>query len=312
MTQPSVTTLEAATNAAPAKAAAASTRAFIEHLVPTGQGRVYAREYGGAEPAFVLMHGFPDNSQIYDELIPHLVAGGRRVVAFDFLGFGKSEKPKAAMYGFEQQLGDLRAVVDVLNIGSVVPVSHDSSGPAAINYALENPGRVASLCILNSAYAETAAVRWPELIELFATTSLKALTLAILQSPEQFAWLLNFQRRMFQDSLLENEKAHYSAFLGPVIDNNFRNQPSSGPAFAQMTAQLFPEVARNTTRLAEVEALDIPVQVIWGERDPYLNIRVAENFQSIFKNATLHRLAAGHWLQIDVPEQVARLMLTRA
>ena len=41
---------------------------FIEHHVPHGQGRVYARDYAGMGPAFVLMHGFPDNLHIYDDL----------------------------------------------------------------------------------------------------------------------------------------------------------------------------------------------------------------------------------------------------
>jgi len=56
---------------------------FIEHRVDRGQGKVYARDYGGAGPAFVLMHGFPDNLRIYDDLIPYLTAAGRRVVARD-------------------------------------------------------------------------------------------------------------------------------------------------------------------------------------------------------------------------------------
>ncbi len=68
---------------------------FAQHYVPREQGRVYARDYKGAGPAFVLMHGFPDNLHIWDDLIPHLVASGRRVVAFDFLGFGASDKPPA-------------------------------------------------------------------------------------------------------------------------------------------------------------------------------------------------------------------------
>jgi pimeloyl-ACP methyl ester carboxylesterase len=66
---------------------------FVEHLVPREQGRVYARDYKGTGSAFVLMHGFPDNLHIYDDLIPYLAAGGRRVVTFDFLGFGASGLP---------------------------------------------------------------------------------------------------------------------------------------------------------------------------------------------------------------------------
>jgi pimeloyl-ACP methyl ester carboxylesterase len=84
----------------------------------------------GAGPAFVLMHGFPDNLHIYDYLIPHLVARGRCVVAFDFLGFGESDKPAGATYSFGQQLGDLKAVVDALGLEKIIPVAYDSSGSA--------------------------------------------------------------------------------------------------------------------------------------------------------------------------------------
>ena len=71
---------------------------FTEHYVPREQGRVYARDYAGTGPAFVLMHGFPDNLHIYDDLLPYLVAAGRRVVTFDFLGFGASDKLPDATY----------------------------------------------------------------------------------------------------------------------------------------------------------------------------------------------------------------------
>src|SRR6267154_2887018 len=113
----------------------ASKPSFIEHHVPREQGRVYARDYKGADPAFVLMHGFPDNLKIYDDLVPYLVASGRRVVAFDFLGFGASDKPSDASYSFGQQLGDLEAVIQTLGLGKVVLVAHDSSGIAAVNFA---------------------------------------------------------------------------------------------------------------------------------------------------------------------------------
>jgi pimeloyl-ACP methyl ester carboxylesterase len=285
---------------------------FIEHRVQRGEGQLYVRDYPGQEPAFVLMHGFPDNLHIYDDLVPHLQAGARRVVTFDFLGFGKSDKLAGATYSFEQQVGDLLAVVQALDLGNIVPVAHDSSGPAAVNFALDYPQHVSALCILNALYGDAPTLKLPELIELFATPSLRALTGAILQSPEQFGWVLNFQRSRFQEHLPEDQKAHYAAFLGPLIDNNFRQTPSAGPAFGQMTAQLFAEVDRNSRRLEQVKALDIPVTLIWGETDPYLNTGVAKDLQAAFKNATLHLLHAGHWVQIDVPQKVAEIMLDGA
>src|SRR6266404_7221882 len=150
---------------------------FSEHHIPRGEGTMYAQDYAGVGPAFVLMHGFPDNLRIYDHLIPHLVASRRRVVAFDFLGFGASDKPASAAYSFQQQLGDLEAVVQSLSLGTIASVAHDASGIATLNYALAHPAGVDSVIMLNSAYAEDDSALWPEMITLFATKSLQALAM---------------------------------------------------------------------------------------------------------------------------------------
>lgn len=283
---------------------------FTEHYVPHDQGRVYARDYAGEGAAFVLMHGLPDNLGIYEDLIPHLVAAGRRVVAFDFLGFGASDKPKSATYSYQQQLGDLEAVVEALGLDQVVLVPHDSSGFAGINFAIDHPDRVASVCMLNSAYADADTVHWPEMIELAAKPSLRALSDAVLRRPEQFGWLLTWQQQMFKDALPENQKPHFEAFVGRVIADNFVKAPSAGPAYAQMTAQFFEEIARNVARLPQLRALDIPIKLIWGEFDPYFTASMAEARLAHLKQGSLHLVPAGHWLQSDMPEAVAKLLLS--
>lgn len=282
---------------------------FAEHRVSRDGGSLYVRDYAGEGPAFVLMHGFPDNLHIHDDLVPWLVAGGRRVVAFDFLGFGESDKPAGAVYSFAQQVGDLDAVVHALDLGRIVPVAHDSSGTAALNYALDYADKVASVVVFNAVYWNSPTMRYPEFIELFATPSLKALSQALLRSPEHFAFILQFQRAAFQEALTEEHKSRYAELLGPVIDENFRRKPSSAPAFAQMTGELFVEAARNGERLAELEALDVPVQLIWGQRDPYLNVGMAKDILAHLGRGTLDLLDAGHWVQIDLAEVAAALML---
>jgi haloalkane dehalogenase len=284
--------------------------AFIEHHVSRGHGSLYARDYDGTGPAFVLMHGFPDNLRIYDDLIPYLTAAGRRVVAFDFLGFGASDKPVGASYSFEQQLGDLSAVIQALGLGKCVLVAHDSSGIAAINFAVEHPYKVASLCILNSAYDNSPLNVWPEMIVLFADPALKALALAVAQSPAQFGWLLDWQRLKFAEPLPADQNAHFEQIIARVIADNFTMQPSSGPAFMQMGAQFYEELKRNSTRLPLVEALDLPVKVIWGEYDPYLGVAMGRERAAHFKNSSFHLVPAGHWLQSDMPKRVAELMLS--
>jgi pimeloyl-ACP methyl ester carboxylesterase len=281
---------------------------YQEHRIQTEQGHLYAREYAGTGPAFVLMHGFPDNLHIYDDLVPHLVGAGRRVVSFDFLGFGASAKPDGASYSFAQQLADLDAVVTALGLDRIIPVAHDAAGPTAINYTLQHRDRVAELHILNSLYALNPAIRMPELIEVFATPTLRALATAFTQSPEQFGWLLGVQQSLFHAALPAHQRAHFLDVMPALIGDNFRQQPSALPAFAQLNADLFGEVTRNVARLPEVKALDVPVKIIWGSADPYLGTALAEDFRSRFQNVTLDLVEAGHWLQIDAPAKVAALM----
>ena len=283
--------------------------AFAEHRVQRDRGSLYVRDFPGSGAAYVLLHGFPDNSHIHDDLIPHLVSAGRRTIAIDFLGFGASDKPEGPRYGFEQQLGDLEAVVEALTLDKVIPVGHDAGGPAAINFALKHPLRTAAVCLMNAFYGDAPGLRVPEFIELFSNKNLKALTQHFLRSPQQFAWLLGFQRDQMQSGLREAQKARYTDFLGPIIDNNFRQRPGAGLAFAQMTLQLTDEIAANTARLLEFRRSDVALQLIWGKFDPYLHVSVAQKVRSQAKNGMLHVLEAGHWPQIDAAAEVARIIV---
>jgi haloalkane dehalogenase len=283
---------------------------FSERRIRRAQGSIYARDYAGAGPALVLMHGFPDNLRIWDDLIPYLNGAGRRVVTFDFLGFGASDKPAGATYSFEQQLDDLEAIADELQLEKIVPVAHDSSGIAALNYALQRPERVDSVIMLNSAYSEDSTVLWPEMITLFATHSMRALAVAIAQSPGQFGWLLKWQQEQFANSLPEGQREHFTSFIGPLISENFLQQPGAGPAFMQMAAQFFQTLERNSHNLPRLKALDTAVKLIWGKYDPYFPPAVAEQRRSQLANASLTFIPAGHWLQTDEPAQVARAMLS--
>jgi pimeloyl-ACP methyl ester carboxylesterase len=281
---------------------------YTEHRVPNGPGRLFVRDFPGDGPAFVMLHGFPDNSHIYDDLIPHLSSAGRRIVAFDFMGFGDSDKLDRAAYGFEQQLADLQAVVDALKLEEIVPVGHDAGGPAAVNFAIRYPERTAGVCLMNAFYDQAPGLRVPEFIELFATKNLRALTQHFLQSPQQFAWLLAFQRGLMQIGLSDSQRAHYDDFLGPIIGRNFA-ECGAGPAFGQMTFQLFDELVANSGRLQELWSLDLPFQLIWGETDAYLHLGIADDLRSKLKRASLHVLPAGHWPQIDEPARAASILL---
>jgi haloalkane dehalogenase len=275
---------------------------YSEHRIPRGNFTIYARHYAGKGPAFIFMHGFPDNLHIYDRLIPLLL--GHQVITFDFLGWGDSDKPSDHIYTSKQQEKDLDDVLDALQIDQVVPVAHDASGPVAINWALDHPERVAALVLLNTYYADAPTLRFPEFIALFADPVHATLARAMAQEPSVAQWLLRWQ----------GERADLAVpgqgTLLPIVLHEFADTPSSFPAFIGLTSDLHATLRANTQRLPDLKAFDRPVRIIFGTRDAYLNPEVAEHFHKVFPSSELFLLDKGHWVQLDGATEVAQLLLS--
>jgi haloalkane dehalogenase len=278
-------------------------RTYTEHRILRGASAIYARHYAGTGPAFVLMHGFPDNLHIYDRLIPYLC--DRQVITFDFLGWGASDKPMDHAYTSKQQEGELQAVLDALQIEQVVPVAHDASGPVAINWALDHPQRVSALVLLNTYYGQAPTLRFPEFISLFADPAYAALSRAMAQNPSVAQWLLAWQGRQFGED--EQVQEALLAIVGP----QFAGMPSTFPPFIGLTSDLHATVQANTRRMADLKTFDRPVRIIFGAKDPYLNTDVARSLHEALPTSDLWLLPEkGHWPQMDGAPEVAQLLLT--
>lgn len=301
---------QAATSVSPATASHPTpATGFTEKYVQRNGHRIYVRDYPGQEPAFVLLHGFPDNCRIYEDLAPRLSAAGRRVIAFDFLGFGASDKPTDLRYDFEQQLADFNAVVDDLKLDSIIPVGHDAGGPAAVNFALDHQDRVASLVLLNCYYANAPVLAFPDFIELCCNPKTRLLAHAMMTDPKQAAYLFNFQQGLLLANMTPAMRTRFETVLQPIIAHNFTQQPSAMPAFLAMTGNAYANLAANDRRLPELGKFSKPVRLIWGGLDKYLNTAVAKDIAAHCPHATLTTLAAEHWPQFDLPDEVARHML---
>jgi pimeloyl-ACP methyl ester carboxylesterase len=105
--------------------------AIRELSVPRESHALHTEVTQGPGTPLVLLHGFPDSTHLYDRLHAQL-AGRRHLVRFDFLGWGRSDKPRRYAYTAANQVGDIDAVVRHLGYERVVLVAHDASGPPAI------------------------------------------------------------------------------------------------------------------------------------------------------------------------------------
>ncbi len=282
------------------------TVSYTEHVVQRGPYHIYAREYPGEEPAIVLMHGFPDNLHLYDRLLPWLTPA-RRVVTFDFLGWGASEKPAGYPYTAANQVGDLDAVLEQLHLQQMVLVAHDASGPPAIDWALAHADRVAGLVLLNTYYCMMPTLRPPEAILLFSTPLVRNVARAVSTAFDN--WLFK-KLYWWQVGRFMREAADREEFL-PLLYQQFAATPSAQPAFFRLNEDLLSTVRDRTMRIPQMKAFSRPVRIIFGASDPYLNVGVARRFHELFPTSELFLLpGAYHYVQIDEPEQVAHLLLS--
>ena len=279
---------------------------YQEHFIQRGQYRIYAREYAGEEPGIIMMHGFPDNLHLYDRLVPYL-SPLRRLVTFDFLGWGFSDKPARYSYTATNQEGELDAVIQKLALKQVVLVAHDASGPPAIDWALSHSERVAGLVLLNTYYCEMPTLRPPEAIFLFSTPFIRSIARPIsrmfgnLIFRKMFWWQVG---KFFRDEEVRND------FL-PLFYQQFEATPSTHQAFFALNNDLLYSVKSHATMIPKLRQFRRPVRIIFGDADPYLNKGVAQSFHKLFPTSDLFLLAgARHYVQMDEPDKVAELIIS--
>src|SRR5262249_10439825 len=229
--------------------------------VRTPLGTINVSDHVGDGPAIVMMHGFPDDSHIYDRLSPLL--NEYRVVTFDFLGYGGSERIEAT--ATIDRGRELAAVLDELDLDDVTLVAHDASGPVAIDYALDAPDRVHALVLLDVLYGHAPSLRLPSMIRLFADPESKPLADEMAADPNQLLWLLNLPgRQLGPGAELAPDGIEAVAILPQFFGD--AGSPGALAAVRAWTGRLFADLTSQDQRIAESELsrLAVPVTVAAG------------------------------------------------
>jgi len=101
---------------------------------------------------FLCLHGEPTWSYLYRKMIPPFLASGARVVAPDFPGFGRSDKPvDDATYSFDFHRAFLLDFVERLDLQNVTLVVQDWGGILGLTLPMEAPARYSRLLVMNTA-----------------------------------------------------------------------------------------------------------------------------------------------------------------
>jgi pimeloyl-ACP methyl ester carboxylesterase len=112
----------------------------------------------GSGPPLVLLHGYPDNLQIWCELAPRL-ADRFEVIAFDWPGMGYSDAWAGGTT--PTHMADrLRTLLDAWRIERAAVVGLDMGGQPALAFAARHPERTLGLVVMNSLVFGEEATSW--------------------------------------------------------------------------------------------------------------------------------------------------------
>ena len=115
-----------------------------------------------ARHVFLCLHGEPTWSYLYRRMIPVFTDAGCRVVAPDYFGFGRSDKPADdAVYTFTFHREALLRFIEQLDLSSITLVCQDWGALLGLTLPMDMPDRFKRLLIMNGALA-TGDVRLNE------------------------------------------------------------------------------------------------------------------------------------------------------
>lgn len=127
---------------------------YVEDLPGYRGLRMHYVDVGPAEgPVMLCLHGEPTWAYLYRRMIPRFVAAGYRVVAPDFFGFGRSDKPvEDGAYSWDFHRNSLLRFIERLDLRDVTLVVQDWGGLLGLTVPIDTPERVSGLLIMNTTF----------------------------------------------------------------------------------------------------------------------------------------------------------------
>jgi pimeloyl-ACP methyl ester carboxylesterase len=249
----------------------------------------------GDGPAVLLIHGFPDSRRVWREQVGPLSDAGFRTIAPDLRGFGESERPQGVdAYRVTTVIGDLVELLDEHGVERAHVIGHDWGAGLAWVLAALHPERVSSLAALSVGHPNASRPR-------------------SLESREKAWYQLLFQFEEAEELFLRDGARLLREWLADAPDAERYVEELSEPGvlttrLGLYRANLHPRNELDPRPLPPVAA---PTLGLWSTGERYLTeaamIRSGEHVTGRWRYERIE--GASHWLQLDAPDRVNRLLL---
>jgi haloalkane dehalogenase len=268
-------------------------------MVDAGTARLPCRRFGNG-PNLLLVHGFPLSGFTWRKVLPDLATHFTCWVP-DLPGMGDSEWSDATDFSFPGQGRTLKALVDHLGLDRYSVLAQDTGGTFARYLALEDPGRIEKLVLVNT---EMPGHRppWIPLYQwlMYVPGTLAAFSL-LLRSRAFLRSSMGFGGCFVDMDLIEGDfDAHV---VQPLLGSWRRMEGMS----AYLRGAVWGPVDALETGHAR---LTMPVELVWGADDPTFPIARARKMVGQFPDARLVEIPGAKLLvHEEKPAEVARAVL---
>lgn len=257
----------------------------------------YLDENKDSNDVVLLLHGEPTWCYLYRHIIPILTKAGKRVIAPDLIGFGKSDKLTTKEdYTYANHIMWVSQLFDHLQLDNVVLFAQDWGGLIGLRILAENPEKFSGLVVSNSGLpigsgASEGFKQW----------------LNYSQTVEDF----NAGKIVYQGSLKALDNYEIDAYNAPFPDDSFKVAARVFPTIVPITKE-HAEVEENIKAWEVLKKFDRPTVAIFGEHDAsfkggdkYIIEKIAGA-----KGMNHQRINAGHFSQENQPELIADTILS--
>lgn len=286
----------------PDYAAAVVSDAYKSYFIEVEPGvKIHVLEVGQGYPVY-LQHGNPTTGLLYRKVVESLPLDRVRAIMPTMVGLGFSTKIPASEHTLDNHMRWMNSVLTALNLTETVYVGQDWGGPVGMGALSLSPGLLKGAVVMNTGFSAPRVPMDLSRAHALVKTPLVGELVVEAMSPVFFTRLAEVQgdpatmppqvmdlyRRPLQDS--GNAKAAL-ALMRMVADGP---EHASAPALRDIEKY--------------VNGLDIPVELVWGMKDPIL-AKGLPVMREIFPAAPVTETEAGHFLQEEVPETVAEAVV---
>jgi haloalkane dehalogenase len=269
-----------------------------DRLIEVGAGAAAYRRVGRG-PDVLFVHGWPVSGATFRHLLP-LLSPHLTCHVVDLPGAGDSRFDAATPLSMGQHVQSVRRVVDALGLERLAVVGHDSGGLIA-RHALAGDPRLRALGLLNTEQPQGLGWRF----ELFLAAR------GLPGFGPLFRWILGRPRLRRNKFILGDafaDRRHLDGDFDRLFLRPLRERPERLDAAVRLLRSF--DRAHVHQLGALHRGIRVPVQLVWGDRDPFFPVGRAREMVSSFPEARLHVVeGAGLFAHEERPREVAEALL---